>query len=104
MSDIVLLIDRLYCIDLFSCIAASLFNKLTYLLTYFNYPIGVINKPTTDELWISPVYRQLATQKNYHGHFSCNSHQHCSILVITHRTATANLPKNLPVKEFIKIG
>jgi len=34
-SDIVLLIDRLYCIDLFSCIAASLFNKLTYLLTYF---------------------------------------------------------------------
>ena len=31
MSDIVLLIDRLYCIDLFSCIAASLFNKLTYL-------------------------------------------------------------------------
>jgi len=33
MSDIVLLIDRLYCIDLFSCIAASLFNKLTYLLT-----------------------------------------------------------------------
>jgi len=27
-------IDWLYCIDLFSCIAASLFNKLTYLLTY----------------------------------------------------------------------
>jgi len=26
------LIDWLYCIDLFSCIAASLFNKLTYLL------------------------------------------------------------------------
>ena len=35
MSDIVLLIDRLYCIDLFSCIAASLFNKLTYLLTIY---------------------------------------------------------------------
>ena len=34
-SDIVLLIDWLYCIDLFSCIAASVFNKLTYLLTYF---------------------------------------------------------------------
>jgi len=33
MSDIVLLIDWLYGIDLFSCIAASLFNKLTYLLT-----------------------------------------------------------------------
>jgi len=33
-SDIVLLIDWLYCIDLFSCIAASVFNKLTYLLTY----------------------------------------------------------------------
>ena len=36
MSDIVLLIDRLYCIDLFSCIAASLFNKLTYLHRYGN--------------------------------------------------------------------
>ena len=34
MSDIVLLIDWLCSIDLFSCIAASLFNKLTYLLTY----------------------------------------------------------------------
>ena len=33
MSDIVLFIDWLYCIDLFSCKAASLFNKLTYLLT-----------------------------------------------------------------------
>ena len=33
-THIVLLIDRLYCIDLFSCIAASFFNKLTYLLTY----------------------------------------------------------------------
>ena len=31
MSDIVLLIDWLHCIDLFSCIAASLFNKLTLL-------------------------------------------------------------------------
>jgi len=33
-SDNVLLIDWLYCIDLFSCIAASVFSKLTYLLTY----------------------------------------------------------------------
>jgi len=33
-SDTVLLIDWLFCIDLFSCIAASVFNKLTYLLTY----------------------------------------------------------------------
>jgi len=33
MSDIVLFIDWLYSIDLFSCIAANLFNKLTYLLT-----------------------------------------------------------------------
>ena len=32
MSDIVLFIDWLYCIDLFGCRAASLFNKLTYLL------------------------------------------------------------------------
>jgi len=38
MSDIVLLTDWLYCIDLFSCIAASLFNKLTYLLTYLLKP------------------------------------------------------------------
>jgi len=35
MSDIVLLIDRLYCIDLFSCIAASLFNKLTLLYVLY---------------------------------------------------------------------
>jgi len=34
MSDIVLLIDWLYGIDLFSCVAASLFNKLTYLLSH----------------------------------------------------------------------
>ena len=32
-SDIVLLIDWLYCTDLFSCIAASVFNKL--ILLYF---------------------------------------------------------------------
>ena len=29
----------------------------------FHRPIGVINKPTTDELWISPVYRRLAVVK-----------------------------------------
>jgi len=29
----------------------------------FYCPIGVINKPTTDELWISPVYRRLAVAK-----------------------------------------
>jgi len=29
----------------------------------FNCPIGVINKPTTDELLISPVYRLLAVSK-----------------------------------------
>ena len=33
ISDTSLFTDRLYCIDLFSCIAASLFNKLTYLLS-----------------------------------------------------------------------
>ena len=32
MSDIVLLVDSLYCIHLFSCVAASLFN--TYIPTY----------------------------------------------------------------------
>ena len=29
----------------------------------FHCPIGVINKPTTDELWILPVYRRLAVAK-----------------------------------------
>jgi len=29
----------------------------------FHCPIGVINKPTTGELWISPVYRRLAVAK-----------------------------------------
>ena len=29
----------------------------------FHCPIGVINKPTTDELWISPAYRRLAVGK-----------------------------------------
>jgi len=29
----------------------------------FHCPIGVINKPTTDELWISPVYQRLAVAK-----------------------------------------
>ena len=29
----------------------------------FRCPIGVINKPTTDELWISPAYRRLAVAK-----------------------------------------
>ena len=29
----------------------------------FHCHIGVINKPTTDELWISPVYRRLAVAK-----------------------------------------
>jgi len=29
----------------------------------FRCLIGVINKPTTDELWISPVYRRLAVAK-----------------------------------------
>jgi len=29
----------------------------------FHCPVGVINKQTTDELWISPVYRRLAVAK-----------------------------------------
>jgi len=29
----------------------------------FHCPIGAINKPTTVELWISPVYRRLAVAK-----------------------------------------
>jgi len=29
----------------------------------FHCPIGVINKPTTAELWISPVYQRLAVAK-----------------------------------------
>jgi len=35
---IVLFIDSLYCIDLPSCIAASLFNKLTYDAAYYYAP------------------------------------------------------------------
>jgi len=31
----------------------------------FHCFIGVINKPTTDELWISPVYRRLAVAKYF---------------------------------------
>ena len=31
--------------------------------SHFHCPVGVINKPTTGELWISPVYRQLAVAK-----------------------------------------
>jgi len=29
----------------------------------FRCPVGVINKPTTVELWISPIYRRLAVAK-----------------------------------------
>ena len=29
----------------------------------FHCPIGVMNKPATGELWISPVYRRLAVAK-----------------------------------------
>ena len=29
----------------------------------FRGPVGVINKPTTVELWISPVYRRIAVAK-----------------------------------------
>ena len=42
--------------------------RFTYLLTYLpSDPValivsGVINKPTTDDLWISPVYRRLAVE------------------------------------------
>jgi len=35
-------------------------NKHVMRSSRFNSPIGVINKPTTGELWISPVYRRLA--------------------------------------------
>ena len=31
--------------------------------SHFHCFLGVINKPTTVELWISPVYRQLAEAK-----------------------------------------
>jgi len=31
----------------------------------FHCPIGVINKPTTDDLWISPVYRRLVVSPQY---------------------------------------
>jgi len=31
----------------------------------FHCPIGVINKPTAVELWITPVYRQLAFREDF---------------------------------------
>ena len=31
--------------------------------SHLHRPIGVINKPTTEELWISPVYQRLAVAK-----------------------------------------
>ena len=34
----------------------------------FHCPVGVINKPTTDVLWISPVYRRLAVAKFFKVH------------------------------------
>ena len=39
----------------------------------FHCPIGVINKATPDELWISPVYRRLAVAK-----FLCPQCRNCS--------------------------
>jgi len=47
----------------------------------FHCPIGVINKPNTDELWISPVYRRLAVAK-----FSKSTNDHN--VEIAHMTLT----------------
>ena len=37
-------------------------------LSRFRCPVGAINKPTTVELWISPVYRRLAVAKFFKVH------------------------------------
>jgi len=48
----VLFIDSLYCIDLSSCIAASLFNKLTYDAAYYYAPaLGGGNHSLLSKLW-----------------------------------------------------
>ena len=38
-------------------------HSITTQSSRFHCPTGVINKPTTDVLWISPVYRRLAVVK-----------------------------------------
>ena len=38
-------------------------NSTMMRLSRFHCPIGVINEPTTDVLWISPVFRRLAVAK-----------------------------------------
>ena len=48
-SDIVLSINWLYCIDLFSCIAASVFNKLTLL--YFTSAGSPLVLQSPDRYW-----------------------------------------------------
>jgi len=53
MSDTVLFIHCLYCIDLFSCIAASLFNKLTSL--YYTLTRHVSVQPSDPSLSHQPV-------------------------------------------------
>jgi len=48
-------------------LVGAMCNKHVHLtmmrLSCFHCPIGVINKPTTDELCISPVYRRVAVAK-----------------------------------------
>jgi len=42
----------------------------------FHCPIGVINKPTTDDLWISPVYRRLVVSPQYKNCSRDSDHAH----------------------------
>jgi len=56
---VLVIIIRLYCIDLFICIAASLFNKRTYLLTYLLIPGDVIKrtrKPESEIFLLYPIF------------------------------------------------
>ena len=49
------------------CYSKAMYNKHVHSTmtrsSRFHCPVGVINKPTTVELWISPVYRRLAVAK-----------------------------------------
>jgi len=44
------------------CVIGNVHSTMTRPIR-FHCPMGVINKPTTDELCISPVYRRLAVAK-----------------------------------------
>ena len=60
MSDSVLFIDWLYCIDLSSCMAASVFNKLTFF-TYFTR--RALRAGETEKQWRKLKAKQICSEK-----------------------------------------